>query len=80
MSKYSGQCNFSLFWYTSLACNFEKQITKADESTDKEKMCELEVPLYDQVLDLKALRSKNETGYMVHSGITLFINEIKENI
>ena len=66
MTKYSHQCNFSLFWYTSLACSPEKQAIQAIKNTDRTTACEILIPLYDQVLDLKALTAK--IGYLVHSG------------
>ena len=64
LTKFSNQCNFSLFWYTSLACGLEKQEIKTRGNSDN--TCKVSVPIYDQILDLKALSAK--IGYSVHTG------------
>ena len=66
VTKFSHQCNFSLFWYTSLACSPDKQAIKAVEDNNNDKSCRISIPIYDQLLDLTALTSK--IGYLVDSG------------
>ena len=56
--------NFSLFWYTSLACSPEKQAINTKGT--QENSCKVSIPIYDQTLDLKALSAK--IGYSVHAG------------
>ena len=55
MPSAEGTCNFTLMWQTSLACQDEQQ-----QTSDKNKGSKcpiLNVPLYDQSLDLNALAS-----------------------
>ena len=74
-TKYHHQCNFSLFWYTSLACNKEKLLENIQPENDgidqhrklfEDDECKIYVPIYNQVLDLRALKEK--IGYHVPSG------------
>ena len=74
-TKYHHQCNFSLFWYTSLACSKEKlfeNIQPENDGIDQHRKlfdddeCKIYVPIYNQVLDLRALKEK--IGYHVPSG------------
>ena len=74
-TKYHHQCNFSLFWYTSLACSketlFETIQADNDGIEQHRKLfegdeCKIYVPIYNQVLDLRALKEK--IGYHVPSG------------
>ena len=74
-TKYHHQCNFSLFWYTSLACSKEKlfeTIQPEKDGIDQHRdlfdgdECKIYVPIYNQVLDLRALKEK--IGYHVPSG------------
>ena len=74
-TKYHHQCNFSLFWYTSLACSKEElfeTIQPEKDGIDQHRKlfegdeCKIYVPIYNQVLDLRALKEK--IGYHVPSG------------
>ena len=69
LTKYSSQCNFSLFWYTSLACDPEKQAI--EPRGNKADSCKVSIPIYDQILDLKVLSAK--IGYSVNAGTNLKI-------
>ena len=65
-TPFSQQCNFSLFWYTSLACSTDQQAIEEVEKESDNHSCKVFIPIYDQVLDLKALVHK--IGYSVNFG------------
>ena len=61
MPGHSKACNFTLFWYTSLACS---ELLNEERPSQG---CLLYVPLFDQMLDLNALQSPT-SYYPVKSG------------
>ena len=65
-TQFSHQCNFSLFWYTSLACSPDKQAIEELEKKSDNHSCKIYIPIYDQKLDLKTLNHK--IGYSVNVG------------
>ena len=64
MTKHSHECNFSLFWDTSLVCDLDQGYSGSMQEDNK---CQVEVPIYDQLLDLMTLHS--DIPYEVHSGM-----------
>ena len=65
LTRHHDECSFNLFWETSLACGSDEDV--GDRLSDSvQESCVVQVPGFDQKLDLKALSEKS--FYEVQSG------------
>ena len=67
LTKHHDECSFNLFWETSLACSSDDDGGGGERLSDSvQESCVVQVPGFDQKLDLKALSEKS--FYEVQSG------------